>query len=180
MPKKIALAVALLIALGIAVVLILAAFKPPGFSVQRSVVVAAPPEKVFAVLNDFRRWPEWSPWEKLDPAMKRTLGGAERGKGATYAWQGNAKAGAGRMEIVESVPAKTVGIQLDFIEPIEGRNTTVFTLTPQAGGGTQVNWEMRGLSPFVSKLMQVFVSMDRMIGNDFEEGLANLKRVVER
>jgi hypothetical protein len=111
--------------------------------------------------------------------MKRTLGGAPAGKGATYAWEGNGKAGAGRMEIVESAPSSKVGIQLDFIKPFEGHNLTTFTLTPQ-GDATQVNWVMSGPTPFVSKLMQVFVSMDAMIGKDFEEGLANLKSLTEK
>lgn len=160
-------------------VLAVAMTKPDTFAVQRSATIKAPPEKIFAVLNDFRRWPDWSPWEKLDPQMKRTLGGAERGRGATYAWQGNSQAGAGRMEIIDSVPAQKVGIQLDFIEPFEGHNVTTFTLAPQ-GDATQVNWRMAGPTPFVSKLMQVFVDMDTLIGKDFEAGLANLKALAER
>ncbi|KQW35271.1 SRPBCC family protein [Rhizobacter sp. Root404] len=175
MIKALALAVVALVA----GVLIFATTKPDTFSVQRSATIKAPPEKIFAVLNDFHRWTEWSPWEKLDPAMKRTLGGAPAGKGATYAWEGNGKAGAGRMEIVESAPASRVGIQLDFIKPFEGHNLTVFMLTPQ-GDATQVNWSMTGPTPFVSKLMQVFVDMDKMIGKDFEEGLANLKALTEK
>ncbi len=171
--------IALVVAVLIAGVLIFAATKPDTFSVQRSATIKAPPEKVFAVLNDFHRWTEWSPWEKLDPAMKRTLGGANAGKGATYAWEGNSKAGAGRMEIIESAPSSKVGIQLDFIKPFEGHNLAEFTLVPQ-GDGTQVNWVMHGPAPFVSKLMQVFISMDAMIGKDFEEGLANLKAVAEK
>ena len=160
-------------------VLAFATTKPDTFTVQRSTTIKAPPERIFAVVNDFRRWPDWSPWEKLDPAMKRTLGGAESGKGATYAWEGNSKAGAGRMEIVESTPASKVGMQLDFIKPFEGHNIAEFTLTPQ-GDSTQVNWAMRGPTPFISKLMQVFVSLDTMIGKDFDEGLANLKRLTEK
>ena len=171
--------IALVVAVLIAGVLIFAATKPDTFSVQRSATIKAPPEKVFAVLNDFHRWTEWSPWEKLDPAMKRTLGGANAGKGATYAWEGNSKAGAGRMEIIESAPSSKVGIQLDFIKPFEGHNLAEFTLVPQ-GDGTQVNWVMHGPAPFISKLMQVFISMDAMIGKDFEEGLANLKAVAEK
>jgi uncharacterized protein YndB with AHSA1/START domain len=172
--------IALIVAVLIAGVLIFASTKPDTFSVQRSATINAPPAKVFAVLNDFRRWPEWSPWEKLDPAMKRTLGGPDAGKGASYAWEGNSKAGAGRMEIIESAPASKVGIQLDFIKPFEGHNITEFTLTPQGDTGTQLNWSMRGPTPFVSKLMQVFVNFDTMIGKDFEEGLANLKALAEK
>ena len=160
-------------------VLAMAATKPDTFSVQRSASIKAPPEKIFAVVNDFHRWPDWSPWEKLDPGMKRTQSGAPAGKGAVYEWDGNSKAGAGRMEIVESAPASKVGIQLDFIKPLEGHDMAEFTLVPQ-GDATQVTWTMRGPAPFISKLMQVFVSMDSMIGKDFEEGLANLKALAEK
>ena len=163
----------------IAGVLGYATTKPDTFSVQRSASIKAPPEKIFAVVNDFHRWTEWSPWEKLDPAMKRTQSGAPSGKGAVYAWEGNGKAGAGRMEIIESTPASKVGIQLDFIKPFEGHNIAEFTLAPQ-GDTTQVTWVMHGPTPFVSKVMQVFVSMDAMIGKDFEAGLANLKAITER
>jgi uncharacterized protein YndB with AHSA1/START domain len=163
----------------IAGVLAFAMTKPDTFSVQRSASIKAPPEKIFAVVNDFHRWTEWSPWEKLDPAMKRTLSGAPSGKGTVYAWEGNGKAGAGRMEILESVPSTKVAIQLDFIKPFEGHNITAFTLVPQ-GDTTTLNWTMTGPTPFISKLMQVFVNMDTMIGKDFEAGLANLKALTEK
>ena len=163
----------------VAGVLGFAATKPDTFSVQRSTSIKAPPERIFAVLNDFHRWPDWSPWEKLDPAMKRTQSGAASGKGAIYEWDGNSKAGAGRMEIIESTPTSKLGIQLDFIKPFEGHNIAEFSLTPEADS-TRVNWIMRGPTPFVSKVMQVFVSMDTLIGKDFEEGLANLKALTEK
>ena len=163
----------------VAGVLGFAATKPDTFSVQRSTRIKAPPEKIFAVLNDFHRWTDWSPWEKLDPAMKRTQSGAASGKGAVYEWDGNSKAGAGRMEIIESTAASKVGIQLDFIKPFEGHNSAEFNLTPEADA-TRVTWVMHGPTPFVSKVMQVFVSMDTLIGKDFEEGLANLKALTER
>ena len=163
----------------IAGVLGFAATKPDTFSVQRSTSIKAPPEKIFAVINDFHRWPDWSPWEKLDPAMKRTQSGAASGKGAIYEWDGNSKAGAGRMEIIESTPASKLGIQLDFIKPFEGHNIAEFSLTPEADA-TRVSWVMHGPTPFVSKVMQVFVSMDTLIGKDFEEGLANLKALTEK
>jgi uncharacterized protein YndB with AHSA1/START domain len=160
-------------------VLAFAATKPDTFSVQRSTSIKAPPEKIFAVVNDFHRWPDWSPWEKLDPSMKRTQSGTASGKGAIYAWEGNSKAGAGRMEIVESTPASKVAIQLDFIKPFEGHNVAEFQLQPQ-GDTTNLTWSMHGPTPFVSKLMQVFVNMDTMIGKDFEAGLANLKAITEK
>ncbi len=175
MIKRIALVIVALVA----GVLIFATTKPDTFSVRRAATIKAPPEKVFAVLNDFKRWPDWSPWEKLDPAMKRTISDPANGKGATYAWAGNSDAGQGRMEIVESVASSKVGIQLDFIKPFESNNRTEFTLTPQ-GDATQVDWVMSGPTPYVSKLMQVFVSMDTLIGKDFEAGLANLKALAEK
>lgn len=169
----------IIILIAIVGVLGFALTKPDTFSVQRSASIKAPPEKIFAIVNDFKRWTEWSPWEKLDPAMKRTLSGAASGKGAAYAWQGNSQAGEGRMEILESVPPTKVLIQLDFIKPFEGHNITEFTMTPQ-GDTTTVNWTMTGPTPFISKLMQVFVNMDTMIGKDFEAGLANLKALAEK
>ena len=171
--------IAIVIVVLIAGVLVYATTKPDTFSVSRSASIKAPPEKIFAVINDFHRWPDWSPWEQLDPDMKRTQGGAASGKGATYAWEGNSKAGAGRMEIIESTPASKVAIQLDFIKPFEGHNITEFVLVPQ-GDATNLSWTMHGPTPYVSKLMQVFVSMDSLIGKDFEAGLANLKALAEK
>ena len=169
----------IVVAVFIVGVLAFAATKPDTFSVQRSASIKAPPEKIFAVINDFHRWTDWSPWEKLDPAMKRTQSGAASGKGAVYAWEGNSKAGAGRMEIIESTPASKVGIQLDFIKPFEGHNIAEFTFAPESDA-TRVTWTMHGPTPFISKVMQVFVSMDTLIGKDFEAGLANLKALAEK
>jgi uncharacterized protein YndB with AHSA1/START domain len=156
-----------------------AATRPDSFRLQRSVVIDAPPEKVFALITDFKQWPQWSPWEKLDPNMKRTHSGANQGVGTVYAWDSPSKAGAGRMEIKEAVPSNKVTIQLDFIRPFAAQNTTEFTLQAQAYNATQVTWAMSGPNPYLAKLMQVFISMDSMVGKDFEEGLANLKRVAE-
>ena len=156
-----------------------AATRPDSFSVQRSATIDAPADKVFALINDFHRWGEWSPWEKLDPAMKRTFSGPDAGPGTVYEWTGNDKVGAGRMEILKAAPASTVDIKLDFIKPFEGHNVTEFTLTPR-GESTQVNWNMHGPAPFITKLMGVFVSMDSMIGKDFETGLTNMKAAAEK
>lgn len=175
MLKTIAIAVIVVIA-GI---LAFAATRPDSFSVQRSTTIRAPADKVYALVNDFHRWSEWSPWEKLDPAMQRTFGGPAAGPGSSYAWTGNSKVGAGRMEILKAVPSSQVEIQLDFIKPFEGHNIAEFTLTPQ-GETTQVVWVMRGPATFVTKLMGVFVSMDSMIGKDFEAGLANMKAAAEK
>ncbi|HMH19269.1 MAG TPA: SRPBCC family protein [Burkholderiales bacterium] len=174
MLKTIAIAVVVLIA----TVLVFAATKPDTFSVERSTSIKAPPEKIFPLLNDFRRWDAWSPWEKKDPAMKRTYSAQTSGKGAEYAWEGNKDVGQGRMEIAESAPPSRVAIKLDFLKPFETHNRVEFTLEPK-GDSTSVTWAMQGPAPYVSKLMQVFVSMDKLIGKDFETGLANLKAAAE-
>lgn len=163
----------------IAAVLIYAASRPNDFVVSRSASIKAPGEAIFPLINDFRRWPEWSPYEKLDPDMKRTLSGAESGKGAAYAWQGNSKAGVGRMEIINSVPASLVSLKLDFEKPFRANNTVDFSLTP-SGDTTTVTWAMRGARPFIAKLMGLFMNFDALIGKDFEAGLDNLKRATER
>ena len=167
------------IATAIAAVLLYAATLPDTFRVERTATIAAPPEQVFLHVNDFHRWIAWSPWEKKDPAMQRSHSGVPAGKGAAYAWDGNQKVGQGRMEIVESDAPARVKIQLDFLKPFEAHNMAEFTFTP-AGNGTQVTWAMYGPTPYLSKVMQVFVSMDRMVGPDFEAGLANLKQLVEQ
>ena len=178
--------ISLIVVIALAVLLAYAATRPDTFRVERQTTIQAPRDRIFAYLQDFHKWGEWSPWEKLDPAMKRTFSGTASGKGAVYAWEGSGKAGAGRMEILDAQqPAKLV-IQLDFIKPFEGHNTAEFTLQAQGGssGGaaqtTQVNWVMHGPAPFVSKLMGVFFNMDKLIGTDFETGLANLKQISEK
>jgi carbon monoxide dehydrogenase subunit G len=162
----------------IAAVLIYAATRPNDFVTTRTASIKAPPEAIFPLINDFSRWPTWSPYEKLDPDMKRALSGAESGKGAAYAWEGNGKAGKGRMEIVNSVPSSLVSLKLDFEKPFRANNSVDFTLTP-AGENTAVTWAMRGSRPFIAKLMGLFMNFDTLIGKDFEAGLANLKRLSE-
>ena len=163
----------------IAGILVFASTRPDAFSVQRTTTIHAPADKVFALINDFHRWGEWSPWEKLDPELKRTFSGAPAGVGTVYEWTGNSKVGAGRMEILKTAPAAKLDIKLDFIKPFEGHNIAEFTLTPK-GEDTEVLWVMHGPAPFISKLMGVFVSMDAMIGKDFEAGLANMKIAAEK
>ena len=171
------------ILLGLAVVVVavlgLALTQPDSFSVQRSASIQAPAEKIYPMVADFHRWGEWSPWEHLDPAMKRVHSGAASGPGAVYAWNGNDDVGAGRMEVLSARPPAQVAIKLDFIRPFESHNATEFSFVPQ-GNGTLVTWRMTGPMPFVSKLMQVFVSMDKLIGKDFEAGLAKMKAVAEK
>ena len=175
--------VAIVLAIAIVIVLILASTKPATFSIRRSAVMKAPAETIFPLVNDFHQWAKWSPWENKDPAMKRTYSGANSGKGAVYAWDGNKNVGSGRMEILDtSVPSKIV-IKLDFFKPFEGHNTAEFTMLPQGDATnltTDVTWLMHGPAPFVSKVMQVFMNIDNMIGKDFEVGLANLKRLTEK
>jgi len=171
------------IALGLAVAIVLllayAALQPYSFRVERSISVLAPPAKVYALLNDFHHFPRWSPWEKLDPKMTTEHSGPALGKGAVYTWSGNDDVGAGRMEILQTTPDTQVTVQLDFFKPFASRNTSEYTLTAQ-GDTTQVTWAMFGPSPYISKLMGVFVSMDKMIGKDFESGLRNLKALAEK
>lgn len=173
------LVVGAVVILAIIALLAYAASRPDTFRVQRSIRVQAPPEKVYPLLADFRRWSEWSPWEGRDPAMKRSMSGAASGRGAVYEWSGNSKVGQGRMEIIEAAPPSSVRVQLDFLKPFEAHNVAEFVLAP-AGGSTDVTWAMYGPSPFISKLMSVFMSMDRMVGRDFEAGLASLKAAAEK
>jgi len=173
--KKILLGILVLVV----AVLAFATTKPDSFSVERKTSINAPPEKVFANINDFHAWDAWSPWAKLDPAMKTTISGAPSGPGSVYEWSGNSDVGSGRMEITGATPSSNVTIKLDFMEPFESHNMTVFSLAPTASG-TDVTWTMSGPSPYMSKLMAVFMSMDKMIGGDFEMGLAQLKAVSEK
>jgi uncharacterized protein YndB with AHSA1/START domain len=175
--------IAVVLVIAIAVVLILAATKPDTFSVRRAATVKAPPEKIFSLINDFHQWGTWSPWENKDPAMKRSYSGAESGKGAIYAWDGNKNVGSGRMEILDASQPSKIVIKLDFFKPFEAHNTAEFTMLPQGDGSnatTDINWQMHGPAPFMSKVMQVFMNVDRMVGKDFEIGLANLKRLTEK
>jgi len=171
--------IAVVLAIAIAIVLILAATKPDTFRVQRATTVKAPPEKIFPLINDFHQWGTWSPYENKDPAMKRSYSGAESGKGAVYAWDGNNNVGSGRMEILETAVHSKIRVKLDFFKPFEGHNTAEFTMLPQ-GDGTRLTWRMHGPAPFMSKLMQVFMNLDHMIGKDFEVGLASLKQLTEK
>ena len=170
--------IAFVIVLLVVAVLIYAATKPDTFRVQRATRINAPPETIFALINDYHRWASWSPYEKLDPAMQRTYSGAASGTGAVYEWEGNSKAGKGRMEITDSLPPSQVVIKLDFVKPFEAHNLVQFTLQP-TGASTDVTWAMQGPSPYLAKIMHVFINMDRMVGKDFEAGLANLKAVAE-
>lgn len=163
----------------VATLLIYAATRPDTFRLQRSITINAPPEKIFPFINDFKSWLVWSPWETIDPALKRTYSGAVNGRGSVYEWSGNNKVGQGRMEIVESVSSSRITIKLDFITPFEAHNTAEFTLD-DLGGSTNVTWAMFGPQPFMSKVMSIFCMMERMVGPQFEAGLASLKKATEQ
>ena len=163
----------------IAAFLLYASTRPDSFRVERTVAIKAPPGKVFPHIDTFANWAAWSPWEKMDPAMKKTASGPASGKGAVTEWEGNSKVGKGRMEILESVPPSKVVIKLDFVTPMEAHNTAEFTLSAQ-GDATTVTWAMHGPMPFASKVFTIFASMDRLVGKDFEAGLANLKTIAEK
>lgn len=173
----------ILIGLGAVIVgiLLFALTRPDTFAVQRTAQINASPDQILPLIADFHRWTEWSPWEKLDPNMKRTYSGPESGQGSKYTWEGDHKVGSGSMEIVElsSTTPMRVGMALLFLKPFKASNKAEFTLMPVVGG-TQVTWSMSGKNSYPSKVMCIFMNMDKMIGKSFEEGLANLKAVVEK
>ncbi|MBK8015476.1 MAG: SRPBCC family protein [Betaproteobacteria bacterium] len=173
---KLVAAVVVLLILG---ALVFAATRPDTFRVQRSASIKAPPEKLFPLIEDFHQWEAWSPWEGIDPDLKRTYSGAPSGRGAVYEWNGNKNVGHGRMEIVESTPPSKVVIKIDFITPFEAHNTVEFTLVPR-GDSTEVTQAMYGQNSFMAKLMGLFFSMDKMVGDKYEQGLATLKRIAEK
>ena len=176
MLRKILLAVAALVVLLVIVI----ATRPSTYRVERSTRIAAPPEVVFGLVNDFHAWRGWSPWERLDPDMKRDIGGGSAGSGvgATYAWTGNAKVGEGKMTITESRPAQKVGIRLEFLKPMAAVSQADFGFRPE-GGATQVSWVMTGTNDFTGKAFALFADMDAMIGKDFDQGLAAMRTEAE-
>src|SRR5688572_24696154 len=174
MLKKILIGVAAAFLLLVIVI----ATRPAEFRIERSTAISAPPEVVFAQVNDFRAWPAWSPWEKLDPGMKRTHSGAPSGVGAMYAWSGNDDVGEGRMTIEKSDPSSTIGIKLEFIKPFAATNQATFTFAP-SGNSTKVTWAMDGKNGFAAKAASLFMDMDKLVGADFERGLASLKTIAE-
>ena len=163
----------------IALVLIYGWLQPASFAVSREADYNTTPAKVFAQINDFKNWAQWSPWEKMDPTMQRSYTGAAKGVGSKYAWIGNKKVGQGSMEITHSEAAKNMQLDLHFVKPFQARNVTEFTLTPK-GKQTNLKWEMRGAKPFMMRVLGAFFNMDKIVGSDFEKGLANLRGVVEK
>lgn len=155
--------------------LLWAAVRPDTYTVSRSALVQAPPERVFALLADFRQWPKWSPWAKLDPDMQQFFDGPARGPGAAYSWQGDDKVGKGRMTILRETPPHQLQIKLDFLEPYPTTSTSTFVLVPE-GDATRVTWTVDGPAPYVLRLVGIFFDMEKAMGGDFERGLANLQQ----
>ncbi len=173
-----AITIIVIVALLLLAVLGVAATRPNEFRVQRTTRINAAPDRILPNIADFHRWEAWSPYEKLDAAMVKTHSGTASGPGAVYEWEGNSKVGKGRMEILEAAPRK-VTVKLDFMRPFEAHNTAEFRLDP-VDDATDVTWAMYGPSPYMIKVMGVFFNMDKLVGKDFETGLANLKQVAER
>ena len=169
---------ALVVAVLIAGFLVYASRRPNTFRYQRTARVNAPPEAIFPLINDYRNWTLWSPYEHRDPALKRTFSGAQSGPGAIYAWEGNKNVGSGRMEIIDTSPNKII-IKLDFFAPFKANNIAEFTLEPK-GAATDVTWAMHGPVPFIGKIMHLIIDCDKMCGKDFTAGLENMKAVAER
>jgi hypothetical protein len=170
--------VAIVIVVLIAIVLIYAATRPDTFHVERSISIKAAPEKIFPLINDFHQWNEWTPYNK-DPAMKKIYSGNTSGKGAAYAWEGNKEVGKGAISITGTTPPTKVEFDLHMIEPFEGHNQVIFTLNT-TGDSTAVTWGMDGTRNYIVKVMGLFLSMDQMVGKDFETGLAKLKALAEK
>jgi uncharacterized protein YndB with AHSA1/START domain len=162
----------------IAVILLVAAFKPAEFRIVRSATLAASPAVIFPLINDFHQWKAWSPWEKMDPDAKSTFDGPPAGAGASLAWDGNKKVGAGRMTIEESRPVQYIRIRLEFYKPMPGTSTAEFILQPQAGH-TTVTWSTSGKSNFIGRVFCLFLNMDKMIGGNMEQGFSGIKRLAE-
>lgn len=167
-----------LIAFAIGALAAIVSMQPSHYRITRSATIQVPPEGVFPFVNDFHNWGQWSPWEKLDPNMKKTFSGPKSGVGAVYSWVGNSDAGEGRMTLEESSANDRIVIKLEFIKPFESMSVTTFLFRPEAQG-TSVTWEMRGENNFMAKAFALFMDMDKMVGSDFERGLAQLKSAAE-
>jgi Polyketide cyclase / dehydrase and lipid transport len=170
----------ILISLAVIVIVfvVIVALQPSDFRVARSTTISAPPAAVFAQVNDFHKWEAWNPWGKIDPAMKQTYEGAPAGTGAIYTWAGNKEVGEGRMTIIESRPSDLTRVKLEFMKPFRATNIALFTIKPE-GKQTVVTWSMTGQNNFMAKAVHLFMNMDKMIGGQFEKGLAEMRAVAE-
>jgi len=154
------------------------AMLPAEFSVTRTAHIDAPPEAVFAQVNDYHNWQNWSPWAKLDPNAKATFEGANSGEGAAFAWSGNSEVGEGKMTITQAKPNERIVMRLNFVKPMQAINETVFEFAPE-GNGTRMTWTMNGHNGFIGRAICVFVNMDRMVGGMFEKGMSNINDIVK-
>ena len=178
MLKKILLGAVVMIVVLIAVFLIMVMLQPSHYQVERTATINAPAPVVFGLVNDFHKWETWSPWEKLDPAIKKSFEGPPAGTGSMYSWSGNSEVGEGKITITESRPSDLVKLRLEFIKPFAATSVTDFTFTP-SGNSTNVKWTMAGENNFIAKAFSMFMNMDKMVGGDFEKGLAQMKKVAE-
>jgi uncharacterized protein YndB with AHSA1/START domain len=169
---------AIALAVIVVVFVVVVATRPSEFRVARTATISAPAAAVFAQVNDFHNWAAWNPWGKLDPAMKQAYEGAPAGIGAVYTWAGNNEVGVGRMTVTESRPSDLIRIRLEFLKPFAATSTAEFTFTPD-GDHTVVTWSMTGQNTFMAKAVHLFMNMDRMVGGNFEKGLAAMKAAVE-
>lgn len=171
------------ILIGVAVLVLLfavvVATRPAQFQITRSTTIAAPAQTVFAHVNDLHKWEAWSPWAKLDPDARRIYEGAPEGPGAVFKWAGNKKIGEGSMTILENRPAERLKIRVEFVKPFRATNFAEFTFQPAGNNKTAVTWSMTGTNNFLAKAFHLFINMDKMIGSDFEKGLASLKEISE-
>jgi len=177
--NTIAVIAVIVIAVSLAAVLVIAATRPDTFRVARSTSIKAPPDAIFPLIDDFRNWSAWSPYETKDPDMKRSFGAITKGKGAEYAWEGDRNVGSGRMEITGAATPSKVALDLHMLTPFKADNVVEFTLQPESDA-TNVTWAMNGHVPYFAKILHMFFDMDRMVGRDFEAGLAKLKAAAER
>ena len=166
------------VAILVIILVLVVAMQPTDFRIARSATMSASAADIFSRINDLHRWADWSPWDKIDPNLKRTHEGAQAGVGAIYSWNGNSKVGEGRMTIIESRPGELIRIKLEFFRPFKATNETDFTLH-QTGTQTNVTWAMVGRNNFMAKAFGLIMNMDQMVGADFEKGLASLKAIVE-
>ncbi|WP_375458687.1 SRPBCC family protein [uncultured Enterovirga sp.] len=178
MTRTVITLILLLIGAGIVAVLALAATRPDTFQVRRQATIAASPDRIFPLIADLRRWQPWSPYERKDPGMKRGYRGPAEGPGSIYEWEGDKNVGAGRIELTDVTAPRRVAMKLDMLKPFEAQNQVEFLLEP-VSGGTEVTWVMRGEVPYFAKIIHLFFNMDRMVGGDFEAGLANLRQIAE-
>lgn len=171
----------ILIALAVILVLgfLFVATRTNDFRIERKATIAAPPSAIFPLVNDFQQWQTWSPWEKIDPALKRTFSGSPAGVGSVYDWLGNNEVGEGRMTITESKSNEYIRVKMEFLKPFKGLGTTEFVFTPNANG-TTVAWSMTGEKGLLGKFMHLVMDMDKMIGGNYDKGLADLKILSEQ